>query len=345
VPSGRAWRPSISVGLLLKRRALLPAAALLVLSGPAPAATAQQAPARVSPFSPTTDHTIYPIQKLADAVYAVLGDTGRGAEGRPNAGFINTKEGVVVVGGVASPAQGRALVRTIRTVTRRPIRWLVLYAHHPDMQFGASALRQAGAKVIAHPDKQVLAAEGGPDAMVADWDRVVGLQEMLGFQYADTPDRPVTDTDTLRLGGKTIVISHPADAHSAGDLLIWLPAERVLFAGDVLLSDGVTMVVDGSSAALLRTLDFVDALDARVIVPGHGVIPADPASLVALTRSYMSDLRSTMLAEVKKGTSMQRAISSLPPPDPDRPVSLASRKRRNAARVYLEAEKEVMGLD
>jgi len=314
----------------------------LALPSPAPA---QQAPARRSPFSPTTDQTIYPLEKLAAGVYAVLGDTGRGAEGRPNAGFIDTEEGVVVVGGVASPAQGRALVRTIRTVTRRPILWLVLYAHHPDMQFGAIALRDAGAKVIAHPDRQVLAADAGPDAMVADWDRVVGLQEMLGFQYADTPDRPVTGCDTLRLGGKAIVIFHPADAHSAGDLLIWLPVERVLFAGDVLLSDGVTMVVDGSSAALLRTLDAIDSLDARVIVPGHGAIPADPTSLVARTRSYMSDLRSAMLAAVKGGTSMQHAIASLPPPDPDRPVSLASRKRRNAARVYLEVEKEVMGLD
>ena len=99
---------------------------------------------------------------------------------------------LLVVGGLASPVQGEAVVRTIRTRSSRPIRWFVLYAHHPDMQFGAIAMKRAGAAVIAHPDANILAAEGGPDQMVADWDQVVGLQEMLGFEFANVPDRPVT---------------------------------------------------------------------------------------------------------------------------------------------------------
>ena len=308
-------------------------------------AVAQEPSPRVSAFSATDEHTIYPLRKLAQGTYAVLGDTRKGAEGRPNAGFIDTREGVVVVGGLASPAQGEAVVRTIRTVTKRPIKWLVLYAHHPDMQFGAIALRRAGAQVIAHPDTRVLAAEAGPDAMVVDWQRVVGLQEMIGFQYANTPDRPVTGTDTLRLGDRALVILHPGDAHSAGDLLLWLPAERVLFAGDIMLEDGVTMMVDGSSSALLATLDLIDSLRPRVIVPGHGAIPTDPAGLVSLTRQYMTDLRRTMRAAVEQGTPMKRALESLPPPDADRPVSPASRRRRNAVRVYLEMEREMMGID
>ncbi|MGH7701863.1 MAG: MBL fold metallo-hydrolase, partial [Gemmatimonadales bacterium] len=200
---------------------------------------------------------MYPLQRLAPGVYAILGDTGRGAEGRPNAGFVDTREGVLVVGGLASPAQARAVLRTIRTVTSRPIKWLMLYAHHPDMMFGAIEVKRAGARVIAHPDTRVLASEAGPDALVADWDAVVGLQELIGFAYADTPDRPVTGTDSLFLGGRTIVITHPGDAHSPGDLLLWLPRERVLFAGDVLMADGVTMVVDGSSGELLRALDLI----------------------------------------------------------------------------------------
>ncbi len=97
-----------------------------------------------------------------------------------------------MVGGLASPVQGDAVVRTIRTRSSQPIRWFVLYAHHPDMQFGAIAMKRAGASIIAHPDANILAAEGGPDQMVADWDQVVGLQEMLGFEFANVPDRAVT---------------------------------------------------------------------------------------------------------------------------------------------------------
>jgi len=284
-------------------------------------------------------------RRLAEGVYAVMGDTGRGSEGRPNAGFIVTREGVVVIEALASPRQGEALLRTIRGVTRQPVRWLVLTHHHPDHTFGAIVFRRAGAKVIAHPDRQMLASEGGEDALVADWVRVMGLDAMRGFEFADTPDRPVTTSDSLLLGGRTIVISHPGAGHSAGDLIVWLPKERVLFAGDLLIEDGVTMVVDGSARDLERGLAKIDSLQPRVAVPGHGAIPARPGDLVARTRAYITGLESNMRAAIEKGVPMRRALASLPPADESRPVSLNSRRRRNAARVYVEEERDYMGLE
>lgn len=317
------------------------AAALLLLPLVLPA----QARIRHRYFSPTTDTTTYPVTPLARGVYAILGDTAAGGEGRPNAGFVDSKEGILVVGGLASPAQARADLRAIRRTRQAPIRWLMLYAHHPDMMFGAIVLRQAGARVIAHPDTHVLAIEAGPDQLIADWDGVVGLQEMLGFEYANTPDRPVTDRDSLLLGGHRLDFIHPGTAHSAGDLMLWLPRERILFSGDVLMADGVTMVVDGSSAAMLKALDLIDSLKPRLIVPGHGALERDPAALIGRTRSYLTELRASMAKALDQGWSMRKAIETLPPPDNDRPVSLASRKRRNAVTVYLELERAKMGID
>lgn len=295
-------------------------------------------PAGDSPSPP------YVARRLARGVYAVLGDTGRGSEGRPNAGFIVTDDGVVVVDALASPREGEALLRTIRGVTRQPVRWLVLTHHHPDHTFGAVVFRRAGARVIAHPDARTLASEGGPDALVADWVRVVGLDAMRGFQFADSADRPVSGSDTLDLGGRTIVITHPGAGHTPGDLMVWLPKERVLFAGDLLVEDGVTMVVDGSAAALRRCLDVIDRLRPGVVVPGHGAIPRQAAALVRRTREYITGLERDMRAAVEHGVPMQRALAALPPPDQDRPVSLDSRRRRNAARVYVEEEHAYMGL-
>ena len=275
----------------------------------------------------------------------MLGASGRGSEGRPNAGFIVTRDGVIVVDALASPRDGQELVGTIRTVTQQPIRWLVLTHHHPDHHFGAIVFRRLGAKVIAHPDRSSLASEGGQDALLADWVRVVGLDAMRGFEFADTPDRPVTGTDTVQLGGRTIFITHPGAAHSAGDLMIWLPGERILFAGDLLVEDGVTMVVDGNSGRLLRALERIDSLNPRIIVPGHGNIPVRPAELVARTRGYITGLRHDMKTAIEQGKPMGRALSALPPADEKRPVSLNSRRRRNAVRVYLEEERVYMGLD
>ncbi|MDH4349012.1 MAG: MBL fold metallo-hydrolase [Gemmatimonadota bacterium] len=315
----------------------------LLLGGVMSTVSAQDAPPARA-FSPTTDQTLYPLRDLGRGIHAVLGDSGQGAEGRPNAGFVETRDGIVVVGGLASPAQARAVIRTIRTRSDRPIRWLVLYAHHPDMMFGAIEMRRAGAKVIAHPDNRVLAAEGGADAMVANWHSVVGLQELLGFEYADQPDRPVTGWDTLRLGGTELVLIHPGAAHSPGDLMLWLPRERILFAGDILVEDGITMVVDGNSTVMLETLALIDSLAPRVVVPGHGRIPVDPASLTGATRQYLTALRDSMRAEVRRGTSMRRAVGAFPPADATRPVSPNSRHRRNAVRVYLEMEREALGI-
>jgi glyoxylase-like metal-dependent hydrolase (beta-lactamase superfamily II) len=293
----------------------------------------------------TASSPTLPVRMLASGVYAVMGDTGRGSEGRPNAGFIVTSQGVVVIDALASPRDGERLLRTIQATTSRPVKWLVLTHHHPDHHFGAIVFRRAGARVIAHPDRRVLAADAGPKELVREWTRVVGRSAMQGFEYADTPDRPVTSSDTLRLGGRTIVIFHPGAAHTAGDLMVWLPADRVLFAGDILVEDGMTMVVDGSSTALLHALDLIDSMKPAAEVPGHGAIPVRPADLVARTRAEIDSLRAEMRDAVEHGVPMGRALATFPPVDATRPVSLNSRRRRNAVRIYLEEERSYMGLD
>jgi cyclase len=141
------------------------------------------------------------------------------------------------------------------------------------------------------------------------------------------------------------VISHPGAAHSAGDLLVWLPESKVLFAGDLLVEDGVTMVVDGNSTVLLRALAGIDSLHPHTVVPGHGAIPPRASNLVSRTRAYLTELQSDMRSAVERGIPMGRALKHLPPADAARPVSVNSRRRRNAVRVYLEEERAYMGLD
>ncbi|CAA9302229.1 MAG: hypothetical protein AVDCRST_MAG40-436, partial [uncultured Gemmatimonadaceae bacterium] len=236
----------------------------------------------------------FPTREVAPGVFAVLGDSGRGSEGRPNAGFVVGDSGVLVIDALGSPAQGERLVRTVRAATRLPIRWLVLTHHHPDHHFGAVALRRAGARVLAHPERASLSTAPGDEEPVAAWTRVVGAREMRGFAYGNVPDVAVVRDTTLRVGAHRVVVSHPGAAHTPGDLTVWLPDDNVLFAGDLLVEDGVTMLVDGNSAVLGRALDRFDALRPRVIVPGHGRIaaaPAAPTALVAGTRRYVDTLR------------------------------------------------------
>ena len=285
----------------------------------------------------------FPTRQLAPGVYAVLGDTGRGSEGRANAGFVVTPAGVVVIDALGSPRQGARLLRTVRDVTRAPLRFVVLTHHHPDHHFGAIALKRAGARVVAHPERGTLSTAPNDEDPVRAWTRVVGELEMRGFAWADVPDVAVTRDTVLRLGGRTIVVAHPGPAHTPGDLTVWLPDERVLFAGDLLVEDGVTMLVDGDSGALLQALAAIDSSGARVVVPGHGRIPDAPGELVALTRRYVDSLRAATREAVAGGLPMSRLLARMPKVDATRPVSRASREQRNAVRVYLEMERAVMG--
>ncbi len=285
----------------------------------------------------------FPLRELAPGVFAVSGDTGRGVEGRPNAGFVVTPAGVVVIDALASPGEGRVLMRTIRTVTQAPVRYLVLTHHHPDHTFGAIVFKRAGARIVAHPDRRTLANIDGDDRLASDWTGVMGLEQMRGFAYADSPDIAVRHDTLLNVGGRRIQIIRPGPAHTAGDLMVWLPAERVLFAGDVLVEDGVSMMVDGSSSAMLGALTRIASLQPRVAVPGHGRLASDPARLVATTRCYVLTLRDTMRRAVAQGIRMGQALDQLPQADRDRPVSLHSRLRRNAVRVYSEMEHALLG--
>jgi glyoxylase-like metal-dependent hydrolase (beta-lactamase superfamily II) len=304
--------------------------------------TAAAALARRQPRQRPDTIRAYPVRKLGAGAYAVLGDTGQGSEGRSNAGFVVTPTGVVVIDALASPAQGKTLLRTIRTITPLPIQWLILTHHHPDHTFGAIVFKRAGARVIAHPDRRTLASEDGDDAMVSAWTGVLGLREMQGFAFADTPDVPITHDTTLVLSGRTFEIEVPGTAHTPGDLVIWVPDAHVLFAGDVLIEDGVAMVVDGSSTGLLAALDRLQALKPAAAMPGHGRIPHDPLALIQQTRCETLSLRAKMRDDVQQGVSMSRALASLPPADRDRPVSRNSRVRRNAVRIYAEMEQEFL---
>jgi glyoxylase-like metal-dependent hydrolase (beta-lactamase superfamily II) len=234
-------------------------------------------------------------------------------------------------------------MRTIRTVTQAPVRYLLLTHHHPDHTFGAIVFKRAGARIVAHPDRRTLANIDGDDRLASDWTGVMGLEQMRGFAYADSPDIAVRHDTLLNVGGRRIQIIRPGPAHTAGDLMVWLPAERVLFAGDVLVEDGVSMMVDGSSSAMLGALARIDSLQPRVAVPGHGRLASDPARLVATTRCYVLTLRDTMRRAVAQGIRMGQALDQLPQADRDRPVSLHSRLRRNAVRVYSEMEHALLG--
>ena len=122
--------------------------------------------------------------------------------------------------------------------------------------------------------------------------------------------------------------------------MLWLPAERVLFAGDILLR----MASPWWWMGLRRPAQDAGShrlAEAKGVSPRRPADPGRALALTRMTREYITGLRDSMRAEVKRGTPMGRAVGALPPPDPRRPAALSSRIRRNAVRVYLEMERKM----
>ncbi len=102
-------------------------------------------------------------------------------------------------------------------------------------------------------------------------DRIFGGFEFAGIELVP-PDRTFEKELTLDVGGKTVELIEVGPAHTRGDAMVYLPQERVLFAGDVLFIGGHPILWEGPAGNWIRALERIEELDPEVIVPGHGPI-------------------------------------------------------------------------
>ena len=236
-------------------------------------------------------------QQLASRTWFFQGDAGMAsAQNRgymSNAGFVVTGEGVVVFDALGTPALGEAMVAAIRSVTKQPIRRVVVSHYHADHVYGLQALKGAGAEIWAHRLAEQYFTSGLAEERLEQRKRDL-------FPWVDENTRIVRpdvwlegDAD-FRLGGVTFRVLYSGGAHAPEDLLMFVVEERVLFAGDLLFAGRVPFVGNADSRGWLRAMDTIIPLQPVVVVPGHGPASRDVARDLALTRDYLAYLRRTM---------------------------------------------------
>ena len=224
--------------------------------------------------------------KLAPGLY------GYTAEGDPNSGVIVGDNSVVVVDAQATPLMAADVIARIRTVTDLPIRHVVLTHYHAVRVLGASGYH--GAQVIASDACRAMTVERGQQ----DTDSEIGRFPRL-FRGKDTipgltwPDLTFHHRMTLHLGSREVQIIHIGRSHTAGDTVVWLPKERVLFSGDVVEFGATPYCGDAHFADWPATLAAVQALGAEALVPGRGrslMNRQECNDAIEGTRAFTSDL-------------------------------------------------------
>jgi glyoxylase-like metal-dependent hydrolase (beta-lactamase superfamily II) len=258
-----------------------------------------------------------------------------------NAGFVVTDEGVVVIDVLGSPALGAALLRAIRTVTDKPVKRVIVTHYHADHFYGLQPFKASGAEIWAH--RAALDYLEGGEARRRLEQRSVDL-----FPWVDsaTPlvraDRWLDGGESFTLGGVRFDVIHLGPAHSPEDLIVVVAGEGAVFSGDILFTGRVPFVGEADSRRWLATIGRLLEFKPRVMVTGHGEVSRDPSRDLALTRDYLTFLRSAMGRAVEDFVPFEEAYAKTDWGRFAHLPAFEAANRVNAYGTYLLMERELL---
>ena len=229
------------------------------------------------------------------------------AEGDPNTGIVIGDDAVMVIDTQATPVMAADVIRRIREVTDKPIRYVVLSHYHAVRVLGASAYRPE--HVIASHDTLDLIRERGEQDKASEIGRFPRL-----FQAVESvppgltwPTLTFTGRMTLWLGKLEVQIMQLGRGHTKGDTVVWLPQERILFSGDLVEFDATPYAGDAYFTDWPATLDRIAELRPAQLVPGRGKAlqtEEQVAAGLAGTRAFIADLYANVKAGVAAGKDL-----------------------------------------
>ncbi|MDA5557291.1 MBL fold metallo-hydrolase [Shimia sp. MMG029] len=232
--------------------------------------------------SDTQEKTIS-FTEVGDGLYAFT------AEGDPNSGVIIGDDSVMIVEAQATPRLAQKVIDCVRTVTDKPISHLVLTHYHAVRVLGASAY--GADQIIMSDAARAMVVERGQEDWDSEFQRFPRLFEghasIPGLTYPTTTFR---EKMTVYLGNRRVDLMHLGRAHTAGDIVVHVPDQNVMFTGDIVEYHSACYCGDGHFGDWGTTLDAIKAFDLDAIAPGRGdaLIGKDMVNAaIASTRDFV----------------------------------------------------------
>jgi glyoxylase-like metal-dependent hydrolase (beta-lactamase superfamily II) len=228
------------------------------------------------------------------------------AEGDPNTGVIVGDDGVMVIDAQATPLMAREVLRRIRRVTSKPVKYVVLSHYHAVRVLGASAYRAQ--QIIASEGTLDLIRERGRQDMASEIGRFPrlfrGAKSIPGLTW---PTITFRESMTVMMGRLEVRIMHPGPGHTRGDTVVWVPSQRVLFSGDLVEYNAGIYTGDAHLQAWPETLARLRALKPRALVPGRGPALTTPAACEKGIR-YTQDFVRALYACAKRAVAAKKSL-------------------------------------
>jgi glyoxylase-like metal-dependent hydrolase (beta-lactamase superfamily II) len=244
--------------------------------------------------------------RLSESAYAYT------AEGDPNTGIVVGDDGVMVIDTQATPGMAQDVIRHIRQVTDKPIKYVVLTHYHAVRVLGASAY--APREVIASQATLEMIRERGKQDMESEIGRFPRLFRDVGSIPGLTwPTITFEREMTVWMGKLEVRISQVGAGHTRGDSIVWLPAQKVLFSGDLVEYNAGIYTGDAQLAEWPATLDRLAALGPERLVPGRGpamMTADDSLRAIAFTRDFVAALYACAKDGVAAGKSLGQVYTA-----------------------------------
>jgi glyoxylase-like metal-dependent hydrolase (beta-lactamase superfamily II) len=239
--------------------------------------------------------------KLSDHAYAYT------AEGDPNTGIVIGDDAIMVIDTQATPVMAQDVIRHIRTVSDKPIRYVVLSHYHAVRVLGASGYQAQ--HVIASRDTYDLIVERGEADMKSEIERFPRLfQAVESVPGLTWPTLVFEKRMTLWIGKLQVELMQIGRGHTKGDTVVWLPQERILFSGDLVEYQTTPYTGDAYLADWPATLDAISALKPAKLVPGRGAALQNEAEVAAGldgTRAFITEMFGAVKAGAASGKDLR----------------------------------------
>jgi glyoxylase-like metal-dependent hydrolase (beta-lactamase superfamily II) len=258
-----------------------------------------------------------------------------------NAGFVITPEGVVVVDALGSPRLAERLTQAIRQLTDKPVTHVIVTHYHADHIYGLQHFKQLGAKIVAHgASREYIQSDTARlrlEASRAD------LAPWINAQTRIVPaDLWIDGPTSLKVGGVVFELTPVGPSHTPEDLTVYVPSEKVLFAGDLFFNGRLPFVGQANSRQWILSLERLLAFDARAVVPGHGAVSTDPKKDIGTTRDYLKHLRQSMGEAVENFVPFEEAYEKTDWSAFEAMPMFGPANRMNAYNTYLLLEQEAL---
>lgn len=228
--------------------------------------------------------------------------------GVSNTGFVVGDRGVVAIDAQKTDEAATAALAALAKITPKKVDTVIVTHSDPDHVGGLPAY-PAGTQIIAQENTRaaMLASAVDPTAPPI----YAQLYGKLSAHYL--PTHVVGDSEWMTIDGVRMKLIYVAPGHSSGDLIVWLPAQKVVFAGDVVTTNTgeyPVIHIGGSSLGWIASMRAILALPADVIVSGHGEIWSH--ARLAVWLQAVEARRKAIKAMVIQGKSIEEIKAALP---------------------------------